>query len=386
MTTPQHTIPGNTIPSIMAAEHLMTHGVVVVPIMGGEELRSWNYATFRAMDDFPEYVVGGRMAQRVLGAFGALGNPSSFHHPTIRSLRRLIYKRTKPLFRDMCERLGPDHKYEMLIDRLCVRKNTFGVVSSETWHRDVYTPDKHDPRPLGETDLILGGWLNLNEPDGHTQHFVGILGSHDTEEARAASGGFALEPKSVGKRAEAQLKQQANMTTPFLATGPDGAIIVPPGHLVVFYQRILHMVRGGKPPADPSLRLFLGHRLTEEQEPLFPPPDDTGAVVRIPSGQTPPMYSANHYQFFHRSPKYRDWAVKTFRHEVLCRRELKVGGGYYYTPGTPWVSDHNRKRTMASLKDYGLMDDKYLYSDKDLAILRPRRLKRRREATPDSDP
>ena len=44
----------------------------------------WEEALYDAIDAFPEYKMQGRDTQRVLGGFGALGNPSSFHNPIIR--------------------------------------------------------------------------------------------------------------------------------------------------------------------------------------------------------------------------------------------------------------------------------------------------------------
>ena len=65
----------------MSAEDLATLGVVVFPIMREDERSIWEQEMWDAIDEFPEYKTKGRNAQRVLGGFGAFGNPSSFHHP-----------------------------------------------------------------------------------------------------------------------------------------------------------------------------------------------------------------------------------------------------------------------------------------------------------------
>ena len=81
----------------MTAEDLRTYGVVVLPILS--DYKQWSDRIWTAMDEFPEYRVKGRNVQRVLGGFGALGNPSSFHHPTIRALRNELKSSVLPFFK-----------------------------------------------------------------------------------------------------------------------------------------------------------------------------------------------------------------------------------------------------------------------------------------------
>ena len=71
------------------ARNLRTAGVICIPVLREDaSRRKWADRVWAAMDEFPEYKVKGRIVQRVLGGFGAFGNPSSFHHPTLRRLRR----------------------------------------------------------------------------------------------------------------------------------------------------------------------------------------------------------------------------------------------------------------------------------------------------------
>lgn len=53
------------------AKDLHEFGVTVVPVLDDESRKSWEALLFQAMDEFPEYKVKGREAQRVLGGFGA---------------------------------------------------------------------------------------------------------------------------------------------------------------------------------------------------------------------------------------------------------------------------------------------------------------------------
>lgn len=356
--------------SSLAAQMLHTHGIAVVPIIRLATLPTVNAALFQAMDEFPEYAKKGRDVQRVLGGFGALGNPSSFHHPYIRKLRGCIKRRVaRRLFhpyvlrrygrRQEVARLvdndNDDHRQEKteespkgrpairlekLFDRVCVRSNRFGSVTAESWHRDTYDGDKLG-RPLphslpeNQKDEIFGGWLNLDVED--EQVFLGLMGSH-----RAVGGaGFAPIAKAQHARLNALLRAQ--QTTGTLRCAPKtGGVIVPPGHAVIFPQSIIHKVAptaSTKSAASSSssrmddhftsLRLFCGYRLTTEATPLFRNTLDVikeGAVPHIPSGQVPPMYSQNHYTWFASSTTdtYRRWGEETFVDAVLYRRTAKI--------------------------------------------------------------
>mgnify|MGYP006082702043 CR=1 FL=1 len=335
----------------MTAEDLRTYGVVVLPILS--DYKQWSDRIWTAMDEFPEYKVKGRNVQRVLGGFGALGNPSSFHHPTIRALRNELKSSVLPFFKSYaslppitgdaqeCKRL------EMLMDRVCVRYRDFGTVSSESWHRDVYD----GPKPLLETDEIFGGWVNLS---GNIQEFVVLLGSHN--EQRDATTGFATQENDgcLTERLRAQKSHSIKLNK-------KGHVEVPPGHAVIFVQHILHAVLGGKQPDTPELRFFCGYRLTTDTLPLIDNDTVDMGVPRIPSGQFPPMYSQNHYMFFNKYDRFREWGEKTFHPQCLFERVTKTGQRYY-TPGC-------KSRTLPSLVVMGL----YLppYTGEDLNTLSP---------------
>lgn len=385
------------------AEGLHQDGVVVIPVFDGARLARLNNDVFAAIDEFPEYKVTGRDKQRVLGGFGAYGNPSSFHHITIRRLRKMIHHHMMGIFQQygrlmsregMSQAKITEMRYEMLLDRLCVRAKAFGKPTAEAWHRDVYDHANYGLRELpifneatNEMDPMFGGWINLNPPGGHTQHFVGIVGSHNTPAAYAAQregGGFAALTKEAirAQDVNGQLKAQANQRTRTFRTDANGKIIVPPGHAVIFFQRVLHSVQSGPQPDEPSLRLFLGQRLTFERVPLFQELDEwitNGAVPRIPSGQRPPMFSGQHFIFFNKPDgTWRTWGDRVFKRAVLFKRFMTHDKSVaYYTPGSPDNKNEaaNRGRYMDSLRAYGLWDaDLFTYSAVDRRVLRPERL------------
>jgi len=339
----------------MSADDLRTHGVVVLPILS--DYKQWSERIWSAIDEFPEYKIKGRGVQRVLGGFGAFGNPSSFHHPTIRALRKELKSRVRPLFKSYAQgatlpsRLGVAQgatRLEMLMDRVCVRHRDFGTVSGESWHRDVYD----GPKPLHDSDEVFGGWVNLSE---NTQEFVVLLGTHN--DPLDGTTGFATQADD-GQLAE-RLRTQRSDT---IKLNKKGHVEVPPGHAVIFLQRILHAVLGGKKQSDvEELRLFCGYRLTRDTEPLMEYDTINMSVPRIPSGQLPPMYSQNHYMFFNKYQKFREWGEKTFHPQCLFERVTK-DGQKYYTPG-------GKTRTLPSLKDMGF----HLapYTCEDLETLHP---------------
>lgn len=370
------------------ASDLIEYGCIVFNAVNvDDKLKKLQDEVWAAMDEFPEYRddAKGRNVIRSLGGFGTTANPSSFHHKTIRKLRKnLKNKISKKIFKEYVNLKYPgisNIKLEMLFDRICVRSEQMGNVGNESWHRDIYD-GKHfnirelpDTLPDGDQDEITGGWLNLSDTN---QKFVGIIGSHRGQEAYDAQkkgGGFAVLTKQQieDSKVDERLKAQANKEYGNIRTDSKGKIIIPPGCQLIFYQRLLHSVQGGKQPLEPNLRLFIGHRLTTETNSLFENIDeviDNAGVPRIPSGQMPPMYSNNHYGFFSKYDKYRNWAKNTFKEVCLFERKTP-DGRVYYTPGSKTNKTANLGRRMTSLKEYGLWTENYEYSKEDRNIMKP---------------
>lgn len=374
------------------ASFLHKYGAVAVPVFTDTKSRNsrerWEEEVWLALDQMPEYIKSGKKTQRVLGGFGALGNPSSFHHKTMQRLRSMIHTHvTTPLFHALAvhRKMSRDTRIETLLDRVCVRADGFGVVGGEDWHRDVYDGPKHHLRELPQTlydgkapDEIFGGWLNLSNEN---TYFVALASSHvgkKAMEAQKKGGGFATLSKAEIKDQDVvrRLQAQADMKIGTMQTDKRGYFIVPPGHMLIFYQRLLHAVMTGKQSEQPQLRIFMGHRLTEETTSLFQNIGEVLAnngVPNIPSGQIPPMYSPNHYAHFSKIPRFRTWAEKTFDPRCLFERHTP-DGRQYFTPGSKdGKNNHaNINRYMPSLSEMGLSC--YEYKDKDMSILSPIRL------------
>lgn len=270
----------------------------------------------------------------VMGGFGAFGNPSSFHNPFVRKIRKLVHPMVlNTVFQTPLEN-DPSLLFEQDIDRLMIR-TPYQKVGKESWHRD---ESKH----AKEGDTIFGGWVNF---DDFSHYLSACPGTHLEEEARLKNKGFA---KIKDKEKYESLKQ---------------SIEVPPGHLLIFYERMVHEVRPTK--RQTIHRLFMGWRLTKSEQPLYKDivkSLKTMSVIPIKSGQIPQMYSASHWNF-HRK-KIEDWSNRI---SDKCKETRQVSSGK--ESGKRYRVVHQR---MKSMKEYGF--DMYEpYSTGEIEILIPHR-------------
>lgn len=253
-----------TTPLKMYRQQLLTYGVTVVPCLTQSELKYYHNALAKDISEFPEYLHHSPPQQQtvyVQGAFGALGNPASFHNPTVRRLRLHVFTKVAPLVFQ-----GEKRNLCLLLDRVSIRRQGTKP-GAEQWHRD-----KSKLNDVNNDD-VHGGWLNLDLYN--EQGFSCVLGTHTQ---RSTDVGFVRESNEYDA-----LKTY---------------IRVPPGHLIIFYQNIVHEVLPIKSPID-SLRLYVGWYLTFGTQHLFNAQKflfqlQTQAVIPLPSEQMPPMYSSNH--------------------------------------------------------------------------------------------
>ena len=197
-----------------------------------------------------------------LGGFGAFGNPSSFHHPHIRTIRQLV---SSHIWANL-QSTFPGRKVQVLFDRFALRKQGTSP-TAESWHRDECSLSLPG-------DRILGGWVNLSDT---VQEFSCIPGSHDVE---PGNGQFHKFSKDEGK----ELKKRRKVYN------------IPPGHILFFWQHLIHEVSAKKAKLD-NTRLFMGWRLTDhDQDPFnYDEAIRTQGIPMIPSGQLPPIYAKLHW-------------------------------------------------------------------------------------------
>ena len=143
-------------------------------------------------------------------------------------------------------------------------------------------------------------------------------------------------------------------------------VSIPPGHIILFYENIIHEVFAKKMSVD-SYRLFLGWRMTYEEESMIPILDtllEHQAIIPVKSGQMPDMWSSMHWM--HWRPKLQDYS-KPFRNEC---KEYKV-----VTKGADSCKKfHVVIRELKSLKEYNLPLFKK-YSDFEKKLYKPHKYK-----------
>lgn len=212
--------------------------------------------------DGPKYVCGG---------FGALGNPGSFHSQSIRWLRQYLdHKLRMEFWKPYQHRFFPDLplRFSQTIDRFMCRA-IGDSPSQEKWHRD-------EAKGGREGDHIFGGWVNLNSTN---QTFSCIPKTHMP--GVNPEGGFA--PIVLNEQLRARYK------------ATKAQVIIPCGHILIFYENIVHEVVGKTHP-DTQVRLFTGWRFSYDRDPLNMTRAqlrkllDDQAVIPLKSGQMPPMW------------------------------------------------------------------------------------------------
>jgi hypothetical protein len=263
------------------------------------------------MNEFPEYKKDASPC--VLGGFGAFGNPSSFHHPLIKNIRKQVFDKLidSGILQEFLHHFNyQGYSIEVLFDRV-MHRYPKQKPSAETAHRDV-TPTEF----LGTDDIIFGGWVNLSK---NFQYFSYLPESHLNENSLINSIQVGLEGfNKINEYELINFKMNKQLIT------------IKPGEMIIFPQHIIHEVLA-KGYNYHQYRLFLGWRLTKSNTLLFKNKGEAISelgVPLIPSGQKPPICSPCHYMFKNKTfnwiskdyPKNRgtllDWFEKSFNIHV----------------------------------------------------------------------
>jgi hypothetical protein len=197
----------------------------------------------------------------VAGAFGGLANPSSFFNTQFMAAKLKAYN----LIAAELAKAFPEYTYvSQLMDRAVVRP-AGTAPGAEKMHRDIC------PGSNVEENISFGGFLNCN--DRLTQYFSCVPGSHRGFVPGRA--GFCLEDAED--------------------TNGLRLVAVPPGHIILFNQLILHEVLSKK-YTETLYRLFIGWHLSMLRVPLFGSVYLAGVldeqrVPLLPSGQKVPCYA-----------------------------------------------------------------------------------------------
>ena len=323
----------------------------------------------------------------VKGGFGALGNASSFHNPFVRYVRTNAYVALKPMFEALLQLedgKSKDRKLEQIMDRMRVL-NPGASISAETWHRDTTPEDL-----VEEEDSIFGGWINFDVRK--VQEFSAFRGSHRQAPAdipKAGPGFSVLEPAAQRRLSELKTQYQQKPWAELsdmeslsylmsrlrkemeqLVATTNGwqerqqlvdnkinsmnreskrsyyaryieeykagqrrkwEIEIPPGHILIFYQDMIHEVvkkRIPKRGGTASYRLFTAWRLTTASTPLFPVEDilNQMGVPLLKSKQKIAMHPQG--SWFGRKEvrlNLQAWSLSTFKGAMLVPRTIQSG-------------------------------------------------------------
>ena len=272
---------------------LITEGYLCIPCYNPSDLQNIRLNLQASFKEFPEYIGN----DYICGGFSAFGNPSSFHHPTIRDIRHHCFHTSIQHIPTELSHL----RKELLFDRLLFRRKG-QKPPAESWHRDISPPSLKLP-----TDTILQGWVNLDDTN---QYFSACPTTHlqNTDEK-----GFAKIDKNEHQKYK-QLSQR---------------ITIPPGHIILFNQTIVHEIVSNIAKTD-IYRIFFGIRFTTSETPLF---DNSKIITQqgvpyLPSGQLPPIYSINHLTIFMNKQfgnykNLEDFCISNFKDSVLINYTSK---------------------------------------------------------------
>ena len=209
----------------------MFRGWAVVKLLDDTERTREREALFETIKKSPEFIPGLPDGHKFAKTgFATLGAASSFHNMTVRVLRSRADTHLKPMLLALAKKRGQTY-VEMIVDRIMIRQPG-QAPTRETWHRD----ESADALPR---DVMLGGWINLNNFD----EFLSAVPSTHLPVNLLRGFGAVKEPEL------SRVKPNATK------------IKVPPGHILVFFENMIHEVLAN-PARAMQVRLFTGWRLT----------------------------------------------------------------------------------------------------------------------------
>lgn len=295
------------------AHDLRVDGYTVLPFAVYDCGAFFAEAVREDMEQYPEFKrsASDDMQKYVMGAFGAFGNPASFHSKGVREVRAQANDMARSVFRAMyADDADRDSLVcEQLFDRV-VQRHVGDSLSHEKWHRDttpkvVRLPRAVDNELYSNSEIkirertatatnvgtLYGGWVNLSDRNVN-QKFVCVPGTHTQ---KASKEGFG----TLSKQETEHFGSAKRIVT------------IPPGYWLLFNQNIVHQVRSYKVRA-PELRVHIAFNISRGKPRALFGDVYKKRVIRdletplIPSGQIPPLFSPNHLACF--SNRLSDWA------------------------------------------------------------------------------
>jgi len=191
----------------------------------------------------------------VLGGFGALANPSSYHHPLRRQLMNDIFDYMEPIFKRTFQNSdASEYRYlSMIPDRFGIRR-AGQEVGRETWHKDQSMTIEQ-----AKVAQVFGGWINLNASINTYFSCVpaDVVSTRDTEgfyERRLhLKGGFTAETEHIPWLDQRRFRVE-----------------VPPNHIIIFNELLTHEVVKAVTTEPFNYRCYLKWFVSKNNVPYWP--------------------------------------------------------------------------------------------------------------------
>lgn len=280
---------------------LETDGYVVIKVFEPEEMKAISDEFVRIVLTAPELkqpndpdIPYGPIERLVMGSVGYCPFASVAYHPFVRHINKAVYEKALTIFSEI---IKPDEYFSMLSDRPLVRFPWQVVVEKGKWHQDDAANANAE-----HNDACYGGWINLNHNE--TQYFKAIPGTHIPDHPIFGH----LEQKNGGRRGYANFKEKKDYD--FLEDywkthyGNSGLIQIPPGHVLIFRETMIHTVFKNPKTKNCILRMHTSFMTSRSPVALHDRPTNKKYArpplrkyiedqmpIPVRSGQTTPVYS-----------------------------------------------------------------------------------------------
>lgn len=275
--------------------YLVNDGYIVFPVFSENEeynLAFYENEFLRTAMRSPELKSNMEHNRFVLGGVGYVPFASLWYSEIVRRITQEVYH--KVLEQNPFE--IDENKYlYMLPDRPLIRFPGQAVVEKGKWHQD------DAANSVDGTDLIYGGWVNLNSKV--TQYFKAIPGTHNPDHPIFNT----LEQKNGGKRGYSDFKSKKDQAylSKYWKDEVKKLIEIPPGHVLIFQENLIHTVFPNPPINQPLLRLHTSFNISSSEIPLHDRPTqrkhqknrkikelfEDQEMIPVRSGQHTPLYS-----------------------------------------------------------------------------------------------
>lgn len=283
---------------------LDTKGYVVLPFLTEEEVEIERENFSSAILGYKEMKDTGKPC---LGNNSAHNNPSSFHNEWVRSMRIKMHMEFIKFFRVYSLYKGQKNHMCQLFDKM-YRREIGSKGKAKDWHANLRIPLDHR---LPNT--IFDGYLCLGVS---SKKFICAPGTH--KEKRHG----IFIPFEIADI----ICYDAMKTT----------IEVPPGHILLFNQKVKHLSEEGKSlfqesrlsiclcivESDSVYRTcYEDNYLIENYEQII----SQQGVPEFPRNQSTDMYFHNNWIYSRNRQKLEKWSKKTFKDACLEKKEIKSG-------------------------------------------------------------